>query len=120
MIPELFNHEEEKKAEVQANTEAKPRAKRVDWSTEDKFAFFEALNEYGKDIDGIHNYLVQKAKRRGGVETKTKDQVRFFYYRMWSILSKHINFPSCECFELFLWVNGERLLFDCNGWLKNS
>lgn len=92
-----MSNEEEKRLDS-ASTEGKPRAKRVDWSTEDKFAFFEALNEFGKDIDAIHNYLVMKAKRRGGgQELKTKGQVRFFYYRMWSILSKHINFPSCKC-----------------------
>lgn len=90
------SHEEEKKSEAVAAAETKPRAKRVDWSPEDKVAFFEALNEFGKDIDAIHNYLVQKAKRRGGLEVKTKDQVRFFYYRMSSILIKHISFPTCK------------------------
>lgn len=90
------SHEEEKKPETVVALESKPRAKRVDWSPEDKVAFFEALNEFGKDIDAIHNYLVQKAKRRGGLEVKTKDQVRFFYYRMSSILIKHISFPTCK------------------------
>ncbi|XP_054263760.1 protein cramped-like isoform X2 [Macrosteles quadrilineatus] len=102
------NHEEEKKVEVPPVVESKPRSKRVDWSAEDKCAFFEALNEFGKDIDAIHNYLVQKSKRRGGQETKTKDQVRFFYYRMWSILSKHITFPphiKKQTQELYALIN---------------
>nr|CAD7601086.1 unnamed protein product [Timema genevievae] len=66
------------------------------WSTEEKNIFFEALNEYGKDFESISNYFATKARKKGMPESmsKTKDQVRHFYYRAWHKVSKHLKFPE--------------------------
>lgn len=76
------------------------------WSTEDKNIFFEALNECGKDFDGIAKYMMGKVKKKGGGGaaggggdqqphcSKTRAQVRCFYYRTWHKIAKHLNFPE--------------------------
>lgn len=92
--------DEDKKTEITATTvgEVKPRIRRApeQWSTEDKNAFFEALSEYGKDFEAIQNHMIVKAKKRGEQTTKNKDQARFFYYRMWHKISKHLKFPPSK------------------------
>ncbi|XP_045205619.2 protein cramped-like [Mercenaria mercenaria] len=63
------------------------------WSVEDKDSFFEGLCEYGKDFESIHNLIVNKCKKKGGVlpiTVKNKEQVRHFYYRTWHKISKLI------------------------------
>nr|CAD7434740.1 unnamed protein product [Timema monikensis] len=77
--------------------EIKPKPNKPQlWSTEEKNIFFEALNEYGKDFESISNYFATKARKKGMPESmsKTKDQVRHFYYRAWHKVSKHLKFPE--------------------------
>lgn len=64
------------------------------WSAEDKSLFFEALNEYGKDFDGIQAYMGNKLKKRGLPESaiKSREQIRHLYYRTWHKISKHLKF----------------------------
>ncbi|RZF40915.1 hypothetical protein LSTR_LSTR010999 [Laodelphax striatellus] len=64
------------------------------WSMDDKNAFFESLNEFGKDFDAIHHHIEMKARKRGEQEPKSRDQVRHFYYRTWNKISKHLRFPE--------------------------
>lgn len=66
------------------------------WSPEDKTLFFEALNEYGKDFEQIHQYISNKLKKKGLPESviKTKEQIRHLYYRTWHKISKHLKFNS--------------------------
>lgn len=67
------------------------------WSSDDKNTFFEALNEYGKDFDAIAKYMMSKVKKKGGSgdhASKTRAQVRCFYYRTWHKIAKHLNFPE--------------------------
>lgn len=89
--------EEERKGDggCSSGLDVKPRSRRAPelWTPEDKNAFFEALNEYGKDFEAIQNHITLKAKKRGELVTKNKDQARQFYYRMWHKISKHIRFP---------------------------
>lgn len=84
---------EEKTAEQKSNT-----VRRVHelWSTEDKNAFFEALNEYGKDFDAIQTHMNNKRKKRGINHNiaKNRDQARHFYYRTWHKISKYLKFPQ--------------------------
>ena len=72
----------------------KAKAKRQweSWGTKGKDAFFEALNEFGKDFDKIQSYIAAKHKRRGDQPAliKNKDQVRHFYYRTLNKISKYI------------------------------
>ena len=76
-------------------TKRSQNAKSV-WSFEEKSLFFEALNECGKDIEAIHNYIVQKAKKRGKPENeiKTREQTRCYYYRTWMKISKNLTFSD--------------------------
>ncbi|XP_065207198.1 protein cramped isoform X2 [Planococcus citri] len=84
---------EEKVPEQKSNT-----VRRVHelWSTEDKNAFFEALNEYGKDFDAIQTHMNNKRKKRGINHSisKNRDQARHFYYRTWHKISKYLEFPQ--------------------------
>lgn len=77
-------------------SEAKPRGRRAHdlWSPEDKNAFYEALNEYGKDFDSIQQHIALKAKKRGEQVIKNRDQARHFYHRTWQKISKHLRFPE--------------------------
>lgn len=85
--------EENKNVESKSNT-----VRRVHelWSTEDKNAFFEALNEYGKDFDAIQTHMNNKRKKRGINQSisKNRDQARHFYYRTWHKISKYLKFPQ--------------------------
>lgn len=91
-------------AEVKEETPKQPEVKpaeakkshRPTWSQEDKNLFFEALNDYGRDFEGIHNYMAGKLRRKGLPESlmKTKDQVRHFYNRTWHKISKHLKFTE--------------------------
>ncbi|XP_014257030.1 uncharacterized protein LOC106670881 isoform X2 [Cimex lectularius] len=85
--------EEEIKEDV---AEEKPRARRapVLWSPDDKAAFFEALNEHGKNFDAIEKYMLSRAKKRGDHSAKNRDRARHFYYRTWHKISKHVHFPE--------------------------
>ncbi|XP_075234647.1 cramped chromatin regulator [Lycorma delicatula] len=76
--------------------ETKPRARRAHevWSPEDKNAFFEALNEYGKDFVAIQQHIGLKAKKRGEQVIKNRTQARHFYHRTWHKISKHLRFPD--------------------------
>ena len=67
------------------------------WCPADKDAFFEGLGEYGKDFEKLHKHVVAKRMKLGEGQTKTKNQIRFFYYRQWQKLSKLVkleSFPS--------------------------
>lgn len=87
--PKIYNI-----SDISDKTEVK-RSCRPQWSTEDKDAFFEALNEYGKDFDAIQQYIINKFKKKGLPEAlKTKEQIRHFYYRTWQKISKHLKFSD--------------------------
>ncbi|XP_050434295.1 uncharacterized protein LOC126841726 [Adelges cooleyi] len=66
------------------------------WSLEDTNAFFEGLNEFGKDFESIQWFMVNRAKRKGSCEqaVKSKEQLRHFYYRTWHKICKYIEFPK--------------------------
>ena len=73
--------------------EEKRRRAWEQWSTDDIAAFFEGLNEFGKEFDAIHQYLITRNKKKSQVNAtniKNKDQVRHFYYRTWHKISKYI------------------------------
>ncbi|XP_008546154.1 protein cramped [Microplitis demolitor] len=66
------------------------------WSLEDKNTFFKAVNEYGKDFDGLQGYFLNQGKKKGLPENmiKNKEQIRHFYYRTWLKISKHLKFSE--------------------------
>lgn len=66
------------------------------WSAEDTNAFFDGLNEFGKDFESIQWFMVHRAKRKGSCEqaVKSKEQIRHFYYRTWHKIYKYIEFPK--------------------------
>jgi len=71
----------------------------VQWSADDIAAFFEGLNEFGKDFDAIQNCLSTRNKKKSLVNAtniKNKDQVRHFYYRTWHKISKYLSLPPDE------------------------
>jgi len=76
--------------------EDKPKARRAPtfWSPEEKSAFFEALNENGKNFEAIERYLASKAKKRGEGGSKNREQARHFYHRTLHKLSKHVKMPE--------------------------
>lgn len=77
-----------------AVTEEKRRRRApVLWSADDKAAFFEALNEHGKNFDAIEKYMLSRAKKRGDGATKNREKARYFYYRAWHKLSRYVQFP---------------------------
>ncbi|XP_014274558.1 protein cramped isoform X2 [Halyomorpha halys] len=77
-----------------ATTEEKRRRRApVLWSADDKAAFFEALNEHGKNFDAIEKYMLSRAKKRGDGATKNREKARYFYYRAWHKLSRYVQFP---------------------------
>lgn len=74
--------------------EEKRRRAWEQWSIDDIAAFFEGLNEFGKDFDAIQNCLFTKSKKKNLVNStniKNKDQVRHFYYRTWHKISKYLS-----------------------------
>lgn len=83
----------DKKEEPKVETNKKQKGI---WLLEDKLLFFEALNEYGKDFESIHNYIVQKIKKRGNGDNIviTKEHVRHLYYKTWHKLSKYLKFAE--------------------------
>lgn len=72
------------------------------WSAEETSAFFDGLNEFGKDFESIQWFMVNRAKRKGSYEqpVKSKEQIRHFYYKMYHKIYKYIEFPKGE-FNLF-------------------
>lgn len=89
----------EKKGEPSASngivTEEKRRRRApVLWSADDKAAFFEALNEHGKNFDAIEKYMISRAKKRGDGAAKNREKARYFYYRAWHKLSRYVQFPT--------------------------
>uniref|UniRef100_A0A0A9WQS3 Protein cramped-like protein n=2 Tax=Lygus hesperus TaxID=30085 RepID=A0A0A9WQS3_LYGHE len=93
-----FKKAEEAKEEQPPVVEEKPRMRRIPWSPDDKAAFFEALNEHGKNFDEIEKYMAARAKRRTQVivsNNKNRERARHFYYRAWHKLSKHVKIPDC-------------------------
>ena len=88
-----FDSQEEE--EIPTEAEEKKRTRTWEqWSTEDKNIFFEALNEFGKNFDLIQNHFRSKLSKRPDRLLKTKEQIRYFYYRTWHKISKYIEFPS--------------------------
>ncbi|XP_071452983.1 protein cramped-like [Hetaerina americana] len=79
-----------------ANARPKSRRPFEPWSVEGKDWFFEALNEYGKDYDAIRTHYAMRMRKRGLPEhlLKNKDQIRHFYYRTWSKISKYLKFSD--------------------------
>uniref|UniRef100_A0A915L612 Uncharacterized protein n=1 Tax=Romanomermis culicivorax TaxID=13658 RepID=A0A915L612_ROMCU len=53
--------------------------------------FFEALKQFGKDFDQIHNYFQQKCKQQNA---KNYAQIKTFYRRTWLKLSTKLNLPE--------------------------
>jgi len=79
---------------INLHGEEKRRRAWEQWSIDDIAAFFEGLNEFGKDFDAIQNCLFTKSKKKNLVNstnTKNKDQVRHFYYRTWHKISKYLS-----------------------------
>lgn len=73
--------------------EEKRRRAWEQWSADDIAAFFEGLNEFGKDFDAIQNSLITRSKKKNQLNVtniKNKDQVRHFYYRTWHKISKYL------------------------------
>ena len=86
----------------------------LQWSFEDKNYFFEALNECGKNFDGIHQFIQAKKMNRKTasadymLNSKAKEQIRTFYYRTWHKISKYLEFPATlkkSCCELYGLIN---------------
>ncbi len=71
----------------------RPRRAWEQWSPQDMSIFFEGLNEYGKNFEQIQSYFSSKSKNRGGV-SKTREQIRTFYYRAWHKITPYIDFTS--------------------------
>lgn len=66
------------------------------WSAEETNAFFEGLNEFGKDYESIQWFMLNKGKRKGACELliKSKEQLRHFYYKTWHNICQYIKFPK--------------------------
>ncbi|XP_055585908.1 protein cramped [Uranotaenia lowii] len=83
---------------------------RMVWTNQDKSMFFEALNECGKDFEGIVNYLNTKKRRKDSgsdVVFKVKD-VRHLYYQFNQKVSKYLHFSEevkKEAQELYALIN---------------
>ncbi|XP_058813600.1 protein cramped [Topomyia yanbarensis] len=93
-----------------AKTPNQQKQVRMVWSNQDKNLFFEALNECGKDFEGIVNYLNTK-KRRKDINSehafKVKD-VRHLYYQFNQKVSKYLHFSDevkKEAQELYGLIN---------------
>lgn len=69
------------------------------WSAEETNAFFEGLNEFGKDYESIQWFMANKGKRKGACELliKSKEQLRHFYYKTWHNICQYIEFPKGNC-----------------------
>ncbi|XP_058442945.1 protein cramped [Malaya genurostris] len=94
----------------QSKTPNQQKQARMVWSNQDKNLFFEALNECGKDFEGIMNYLNTK-KRRKDLNSeqafKVKD-VRHLYYQFNQKVSKYLHFSDevkKEAQELYGLIN---------------
>ncbi|XP_055616574.1 protein cramped [Toxorhynchites rutilus septentrionalis] len=93
----------------QVKTPNQQKAVRVVWSNQDKNLFFEALNECGKDFEGIANYLNTKKRRKDSNSElfKVKD-VRHLYYQFNQKVSKYLHFSDDvkkEAQELYALIN---------------
>jgi len=67
------------------------------WSVSAKRAFFEALNECGKDFDKIQAHFQNTLKNKKNLPAdyaKNKDQIRHYYYRTWHKISAFVKFES--------------------------
>ncbi|CAG0919331.1 unnamed protein product [Notodromas monacha] len=60
------------------------------WTAAAKDLFFDALNEHGKDFTAIQNFFAMKVKKKAlpASMMKNKEQVRHFFYRTWTKISK--------------------------------
>ena len=56
------------------------------------------LFQHGKDFDAIHNLLAFRSRKRGieAALIKTKEQVRYLYYRMWQKISTHVHMGNSK------------------------
>lgn len=94
----------------QAKTPNQQKQVRMVWSNQDKNLFFEALNECGKDFEGIANYLNTKKRRKDNISDhifKLKD-VRHLYYQFNQKVSKYLHFSDevkKEAQELYALIN---------------
>ncbi|XP_053690214.1 protein cramped [Sabethes cyaneus] len=94
----------------QAKTPNQQKQARMVWSNQDKNLFFEALNEYGKDFEGIVNYLNTKKRRKDSNSEnafKVKD-VRHLYYQFNQKVAKYLHFSDDvkkEAQELYGLIN---------------
>lgn len=94
----------------QAKTPNQQKQARMVWSNQDKNLFFEALNEYGKDFEGIANYLNTKKRRKDSNSENTfkvKD-VRHLYYQFNQKVAKYLHFSDevkKEAQELYGLIN---------------
>ena len=81
------------------------------------------LVEYGKDFEKLHKYVVSRQIKNGieDKQTKTKNQIRFFYYRQWQKLSKLVNMEAFtdnvkkDVQELSVLINFGELRKKCGG-----
>ncbi|KAL1374174.1 hypothetical protein pipiens_000779, partial [Culex pipiens pipiens] len=91
-------------------TPNQPKQVRMVWSNQDKNLFFEALNECGKDFEGIVNYLNTKKRRKDSNSEhalKVKD-VRHLYYQFNQKVAKYLHFSDevkKEAQELYALIN---------------
>lgn len=84
------------------------------WSNTERGLFFDAVNEYGRDFEGIAQYINQKMKRKVGCETnaRTRDQIRQLYMQTFHKVTKYVRFSEgesiiCRCFK----GNGRQLFY---------
>lgn len=69
---------------------------KVQWNNIEKNMFFDAINELGRDFDGIANYINHKMKRKISTEPnyKLNYHVRTLYYQMFQKCSKYLKFSD--------------------------
>ena len=84
----------EEKALQKTPSQTKPT--KVIWTNLERNFFFDAVNEFGKDFEGIANYINTKLKRKSITDQcfKTKEQIRTIYYQTFHKLSKYIKFSD--------------------------
>lgn len=73
----------------EGNVKQKCRRQWEQWSEDDQELFFQGIAEFGKDYVKIRNFMKKKSKGKS-VDTKTKEQIRFFYHNTWSKISKNL------------------------------
>ncbi|CAD5122469.1 DgyrCDS10893 [Dimorphilus gyrociliatus] len=90
---------------IQPGTKSQPQL----WSCDDQAAFFEALNDNGRNFDKILAYINSKQKKKNE-DLKSREQIRHYYYRTWHKVSKFLEIHkskdvNCKAVELYGMIN---------------